>query len=171
MSRGQTIGYANLKVSGSTTLDGKTFANHLTVPPRNFRVELTTNQPVTSDYTNFTHILFNKTISNTLNGTFIGSTFTVADAGTYAITASLFWQDNAANTREVVVQLKDADGAPLYSIGCSTNVFGFQDLSTASAVLYLRPKTKISVLARQVSGVTIDAVASASTFFEINKLV
>ena len=93
------------------------------------------------------------------------------ESGTYAITASIAWEDNAANTREVVVRILDLNNVLQYTFACSSNVFGYQDLSTTSATLYLPANWKISVFARQVAGVSIQALNSQSTFLEVNRLV
>lgn len=139
------------------------------LPEQNFRVQLKTDQLVPSHYTEFTQVLFDNIVSNSLcTSTFAESVLTILRGGTYAITASVFWSDNPANTRQVIVRIIDKDDVEQSSFSSTTNVFGFQDSTTASATLYIPAKSKISVYARQVSGVSIQALNSPSTFFEVN---
>ena len=165
------VEFRDLTVRNTTNLTGKTFVSHLVAPSRNFRVELFNSQLVPRAYTNFTQIMLTKILSNSLDATLSASTLILKENGTYAITASIAWEDDAANTREVVVQISDLNNVPQYTYSCSTNVFGFQDLSTVSATLYLPAKWRISVFGRQCSNRTLEVLNTKSTFLEVNRLV
>lgn len=149
----------------------KTGIVNLNPTHKQLRVELAAASNVTSDYTSFTLVNFDTVVSNTFCNELLlnNSVVTIKTSANYGITAALLWQDNAANTRQVVVQILNPSNVVEYFFSTSTNVFGFEDQSVASATLFIPAGWKIKVVARQVSGVAIDVLKSPSSFLQITR--
>ncbi len=166
---GERLNAKTLEVEKATQLRGKTFISRLSAPARYLRAELSQDNVVPTDYTNFAPIAYDNVLTNSLSLGVSGSTFTIQESGNYSIIASIAWQDNAANTREIVVQVLNASNVVEYKFASATNVFGFQDSSSASGTLFIPAGFKVNVVARQVSGVQLNALQSKSTFIEISR--
>jgi len=164
--------FDSISVRGAACLTGPvTSIQNLAMPPRYLRVELLANQGIPNGYS-FTPVQFASIVANTLTlASFNTSSFKfiTVEAGVYGLTAAISWQDNATNTREIVLEVYDSTNTLDYVVASTNPVFGTVDSSSVSASLFLPAGYSVRVTTRHNAGVTVDALLSASTFFEVTR--
>jgi hypothetical protein len=139
--------------------------------PRYLRVQLATDQPIPNGYS-FTPVAFANIISNTLSDATFNTSlfkFITTEDGVYGLTAAISWQDNATNTREIVLEVYDSTDTLAYVVASTNPVFGTVDSSSVAATLFLPAGYSVRVTTRHNAGVTVNALATPSTFFEVTR--